>query len=65
MGFNQSNSVDIYKVLGDNSMANEAKMNRLQKQRQIIRTVYILIAVVVIIGCYFLIPPIFPPICRM
>lgn len=60
MGFNQSNSVDIYKVLGDNSMANEAKMNRLQKQRQIIRTVYILIAVVVIIGCYFLIPSIFP-----
>ena len=60
IGFNQSNSVDIYKVLGGNSMANEAKMNRLQKQRQIIRTVYILIAVVVIIGCYFLIPLISP-----
>ena len=60
IGFNQSNSVDIYKILGDKSLDNKTKNIRLKKQRNIIRWVYVVTAFSVMIICYFAVPIIFP-----
>ena len=59
-GFNQSNSVDIYKVLGNPDISNERKSTILEKQRKVIRRVYFVATVFVTIVGYFLIPMILP-----
>ena len=60
MGFNQSNSVDIYKVLGDKDSNNVSKKNKLLGQRKFIGGVYLIFTVLMILGCYMFIPIVFP-----
>lgn len=60
MGFNQSNSVDIYKVLGNKEMDNATKMYHLKKQRKAIGAVYAIVTVLVVVVCFFGIPLLLP-----
>jgi len=60
MGFNQSNSVDIYKVLGDKSMDVELKKNHLGKQRKMVGIVYILLSVL-IVALFMILTPFLVP----
>lgn len=59
-GFNQSNGVDIYKVLGNKEISNEKKRVKLANQRRIIRKIYIVSTVVVMVFGYLLVPMILP-----
>lgn len=60
LGFNQSNSVDIYKVLGDSSLSSTQKLNSVFKQKNIVFKIYLSIYIGVSILCYLLIPIIMP-----
>jgi O-antigen/teichoic acid export membrane protein len=60
MGFNQSNSVDIYKILGDKEIDNDSKIHMLKKQRTPLSIIYLVVAVLVLLICYFFIPIILP-----
>ena len=59
-GFNQSNSIDVYKVLGNRDMANQEKRYVLKKQRITIGSIYGIVALVVLFVSYFLIPILLP-----
>lgn len=58
-GFNQSFSVDIYKILGDNLTKRE-KLVKLKKLIRMILFVFIFAACIVSVICYFLIPLMLP-----
>lgn len=60
IGFNQSNSVDIYKTLGSNDMTPEQKLSSLTKQRTQISIVYVLLSVMITLVGYFVFPLILP-----
>lgn len=59
-GFNQSNSVDIFKVLGNRDMSNEEKIIKLSNQRRVIRRLFIGAAVIVTLFVYLLVPLVLP-----
>lgn len=60
VGFNQSNSVDIYAVLGNDTMSVEEKTNRLKSQRKTITLVYLVCSIFITLSCVFLIPIVLP-----
>lgn len=59
-GFNQSNSVDIYKILGDNTIPNCKKQEMLRKQRRLYTWVYTVCAILIVPLCYLLVPFLLP-----
>lgn len=59
-GFNQSNSVDIYKTLGDDNLTNQQKFDKVAKQRHLFAGFYMASAIVVFLICYFVMPIILP-----
>lgn len=59
-GFNQSNSVSIYKVCGSKKTANDEKMNILQRQRKKYLILYSIISVLIVVLCMLLMPLIIP-----
>lgn len=59
-GFNQSNSVDIYKTLSDETMSCERKLQKVKMQKQLFLLLYLVIAVLVFVCCYFFLPIILP-----
>lgn len=60
MGFNQSNSVDIYKVLGNKELSNTNKISKISYQKKMIFKLYSAISIVIIIFAYNTIPFILP-----
>lgn len=60
VGFNQSNSVDIYSVLGNKTMSAEEKAGRLKAQRMNIFLVYLICSVVIAFACVFAVPIVLP-----
>lgn len=60
VGFNQSNSIEIYKVLGDKHMLNEKKRELLSTQRHKLIKLYGLLSLAVIIFLYVTIPFVLP-----
>lgn len=60
MGFNQVNSVNIYKTLGDKNIDNQEKYFRLRKQKRQILCINTLSAVVVAILGYIITPFVLP-----
>lgn len=60
VGFNQSYSVDIYKILGDNDLSNVEKKAALKKQRMLFTKIYVVFAALFTITCYFIIPLLLP-----
>lgn len=59
-GFNQSNSVDIYKTLSDNNISKDDKLNRLSQQRRIITWVYIIATVISVTAVVLTVPILMP-----
>lgn len=59
-GFNQSNSVDIYKVLGNKELSNHDKAAHLGRQRKMISLIYLAATIVITLGCVVFIPLILP-----
>ena len=59
-GFNQSNSVEIYKILGDKTTSNSEKRQLISKQTSSMFFVYLSSAIVVVLLCYFLVPIVLP-----
>lgn len=47
LGFNQSNSVDIYKVLGDKELPDDEKINKIRYQNRVIRIIYIVCSLII------------------
>ncbi len=60
IGFNQSNSVEIYKVLGDSSMTNKEKRRRIDAQRRLFARIFFLFTIAVGLAGFFIVPLIFP-----
>ena len=60
IGFNQSNSVDIYSVLGNEKISAVEKKAKLKRQRKNIFIIYLLSAILVTIVCVVLIPIVLP-----
>lgn len=60
LGFNQSNSVDIYKVLGNKEMDNTTKLYHLKKQRKAIGAVYAIVMIAVVVLFFFGVPLLLP-----
>lgn len=59
-GFNQSNSVDIYKILGDKNMSNQTKLEKTNAQIRLFIKAYILITVLVTVVGYIIFPLLLP-----
>lgn len=59
-GFNQSNSVDIYKVLGDQTMPVTRKMEHLAKNRKVFLKLYFVTTLLVLVIGYLLVPIVLP-----
>lgn len=59
-GFNQSNSVDIYKILGDKTMSNQTKLEKINAQIRLFIRAYIFITVLVTAIGYFAFPLLLP-----
>ena len=55
-GFNQSNSVDIYKTLGDKETSVENKLQHLTKNRKIFLILYLAVTLLIDVTGYILIP---------
>lgn len=60
IGFNQSNSVDIYKVLGSVEISKEDKLNKLKSQRIMIQRVFFFLTLLIMLVGYFTLPLILP-----
>lgn len=60
MGFNQSNSVDIYKILGDKTLSNIQKQNKILKQKKYISIIYLCAAAIITLAVYILVPFVLP-----
>lgn len=60
IGFNQSNSVDIYKILGDTDSTPNEKRQKLVRQRILIQRVFFLLTLIVMICGYLIFPIILP-----
>lgn len=60
IGFNQSNSVDIYKVLGNTELSKDEKLKSLKSQRVLIQRVFFVLTLLIMIIGYFTLPLILP-----
>lgn len=60
MGFNQSNSVDIYKTLGNPELSKEQKIESITKGRKLFLKVYVFCTMIVGVLGYFIFPKIMP-----
>lgn len=59
-GFNQSFSVDIYKILGCESLTNEEKLIKLKKLTRYILLLFLTATIIITIVCYFFVPILLP-----
>lgn len=59
-GFNQSNSVDIYKTLGDKEQSCEERLSKLKNNRIRFIQLYIFSTLLISVCCYVLIPIVLP-----
>lgn len=59
-GFNQSNSVDIYKTLSDTSSSKETILMKVNRQKKLFLLLYLGASILVFIGCYFILPYVLP-----
>jgi len=59
-GFNQTNSIDIYKVLGDKSMQVKDKLVHLRKNRKIFLVLYLVVTLLIDMFGYLLVPIVLP-----
>lgn len=59
-GFNQSNSVDIYKTLSEEKLPKNVILQKVNKQKKIFLLLYLLVTIVVFIACYFILPVVLP-----
>lgn len=59
-GFNQSNSVEIYKILGNKDIPNGDKVEMLEQKRKLYTWIYTICAVVIVAICYVAIPMVLP-----
>lgn len=60
LGFNSSNSVDIYKTLGDKNMSGIDKYNYLSKMRNLFSTLYLGCSILVAVISYIFVPLLLP-----
>lgn len=60
LGFNQSNSVEIYKTLGDKERSTDSKLKFIKKSTKLFLALYSVAAIVVAFCCYVLVPIILP-----
>ena len=60
VGFNQSNSVDIYKVLSDDTIDNNKKISILSRQRRNILYLYVLISAIIAVAIIPIVPVLLP-----
>lgn len=59
-GFNQSNSIDIYKTLSDENLSKDNKLSRLSRQRRIIMWIYIIATAITVTTMTLVIPALMP-----
>lgn len=59
-GFNQSNSVDIYKTLGDSNISSKQKKEKITKKRHFFMAFYTLSSFLIFLVCYFILPIVLP-----
>lgn len=59
-GFNQSNSVDIFKICGDKQKSNAEKLNYLSKQRKRFLLLYLSCSIIVVVVCMATVPVLLP-----
>ena len=59
-GFNQSFSVDIYKLLGNDTIRNEEKKRMIRNMTNKILGLFILSSIFVTVLCYLLVPSLLP-----
>ena len=59
-GFNQSNSVDIFKILSDKDFSPDEKMFHLRRQKKQMSLIYLVISIMVTFVGYFTIPLLVP-----
>lgn len=59
-GFNQSNSVDIYKTLSDEKQPKNVILQKVNKQKKVFLLLYLLVTIVVFIACYYILPVVLP-----
>ena len=60
IGFNQSNSVDIYRVLSNESMSKDEKLKHLYRQRHLIMRIYLFLTLLAVALSYLLCPLLLP-----
>ena len=60
IGFNQSNSVDIYSILGNQNMTTEEKKKLIKVRRMNIFLIYLVCSAFITIGCFIAIPFVLP-----
>lgn len=59
-GFNQSNSVDIYKTLSNENLPKDVILQKVNKQKKVFLLLYLLVTIVVFFACYFILPIVLP-----
>ena len=60
VGFNQSNSVEIFKVLGDKTITNREKKQKLLFQRKQFAKIYCILTLITTVIGYFIFPLVLP-----
>lgn len=60
IGFNQVNSVNIYKILGDKQMESPQKIELLNKQKRQILYIYVIATIIIAISGYIVTPMVLP-----
>ena len=60
IGFNQVNSVNIYKILGDKQMESPKKIELLNKQKRQILYIYVIATIIIAISGYIVTPMVLP-----
>ena len=63
-GFNQSNSVDIYKTLSDEKQPKNVILQKVNKLKKVFLLLYLLVTIVVFIPCYYILPVVLPKSAR-
>lgn len=59
-GFNQSNSVDIFKTLSDNNLSKGEILQKVNRQKRTFLILYLVVAIAVFIVCFSILPIILP-----
>ena len=60
LGFNQSNSVDIFKTLSDNNLSKREILQKVNRQKKTFLILYLVVAIAVFIVCFSILPIILP-----